>query len=162
MYNALLENDPAALAALCEPFCMTRTGEIGPGKATWYEVPVFEPRDGAANCIGSVNYVLKGHDLPGAPVLDAARVAALERFEMLCREHAFAMDFRRGDIQFLNNGLVVHTRTAFEDWPEPERRRHLLRLWLSVPDMHPGVAWFRIWHNGVAVTDGDPRVRLSP
>jgi hypothetical protein len=27
----------------------------------------------------------------------------------------------------------LHDRTAFEDWPEPERRRHLLRLWLACP-----------------------------
>ena len=41
------------------------------------------------------------------------------------------MDFRPGDIQILNNHVTVHTRTAFEDWPEPERKRHLMRLWLT-------------------------------
>ena len=44
------------------------------------------------------------------------------------------MDFRPGDMQFLCNHFTFHSRTAYEDWPEPDRRRHLLRLWVS----HPG------------------------
>ena len=43
------------------------------------------------------------------------------------------MEFRPGDIQLVHNHTVLHDRTAFDDWPEPERRRHLLRLWLAPP-----------------------------
>ena len=38
-----------------------------------------------------------------------------------------------GDIQFVNNHTVVHAREAFEDYQEWDKRRHLLRLWLSSP-----------------------------
>jgi hypothetical protein len=41
------------------------------------------------------------------------------------------MEFRSGDIQWLKNSVVLHARTEFEDHPEPERKRHLLRLWLK-------------------------------
>ena len=41
------------------------------------------------------------------------------------------MEFMPGDMQFLHNHTILHARTAFEDWPEPERKRHLLRLWLA-------------------------------
>ena len=44
------------------------------------------------------------------------------------------MDFRPGDIQLVNNLVSLHTRTEYEDWPDEERKRHLFRLWLSVPD----------------------------
>ena len=44
------------------------------------------------------------------------------------------MDFQPGDIQFLHNHQILHARTAYEDYPEPERKRHLLRLWLSAPN----------------------------
>jgi hypothetical protein len=37
-------------------------------------------------------------------------------------------------MQFIHNHQILHDRTAFEDWPEPERRRHLLRLWLCPPE----------------------------
>ena len=36
-----------------------------------------------------------------------------------------------GDIQFLHNHTILHARSAYEDWPEVERKRHLLRLWLA-------------------------------
>ena len=43
------------------------------------------------------------------------------------------MTFEEGDIQLINNYTVLHGRTGYEDHPEPERRRHLLRLWLKIP-----------------------------
>ena len=47
------------------------------------------------------------------------------------------MEFRPGDMQFVHNHTTLHDRTAFEDWPEPERKRHLLRLWLAAPGARP-------------------------
>jgi hypothetical protein len=41
------------------------------------------------------------------------------------------MEFRPGDIQWLKNSVILHARTEFQDFPEPERKRHLLRLWLT-------------------------------
>ena len=34
-------------------------------------------------------------------------------------------------MQLVHNHTILHDRTAYEDWPEPERKRHLLRLWIS-------------------------------
>ena len=47
---------------------------------------------------------------------------------------ALILEFRPGDIQILCNHSIFHSRTAYEDWPEVERRRHLLRLWLASED----------------------------
>jgi len=47
------------------------------------------------------------------------------------------MNFMPGDIQFLHNHTILHARSAYEDWPEVERKRHLLRLWLSPPGARP-------------------------
>ena len=65
--------------------------------------------------------------------LSAEEVAALDAFEEVARDPALRldMDFQVGDIQLINNYTVLHARTEFEDWPEPERKRHLLRLWLT-------------------------------
>jgi hypothetical protein len=43
------------------------------------------------------------------------------------------MRLEPGDMQFVYNHAQLHDRTGFTDWPEPEKRRHLLRLWLSLP-----------------------------
>ena len=45
----------------------------------------------------------------------------------------YSMELERGDMQIVNNYVVIHSRTNFEDFDEPERKRHLLRLWLDVP-----------------------------
>jgi hypothetical protein len=62
---------------------------------------------------------------------------ALDLFEQLSQELAYGMEFRRGDMQLLHNHVTVHSRTNFEDYPEPERKRNLLRLWLATPGGRP-------------------------
>ncbi len=52
------------------------------------------------------------------------------------------MDLEVGDIQLCNNYTTLHSRTAFEDWAEPERRRHMLRLWLALREPRPLPAKF--------------------
>ena len=47
------------------------------------------------------------------------------------------MEFKPGDVQLVHNHTILHDRTGFEDWPEPERRRHLLRLWLAADKARP-------------------------
>jgi hypothetical protein len=44
------------------------------------------------------------------------------------------MSFQEGDIQLINNHMIMHAREAFEDYEEDERKRHLLRMWIGVPD----------------------------
>ena len=47
------------------------------------------------------------------------------------------IEFKPGDIQLIQNHVILHDRTDYEDWPEPERKRHLLRLWLCPPNGRP-------------------------
>ena len=71
-----------------------------------------------------------------------AQTDALNLFSKLALSDEFRLDmmFEQGDMQFLNNHLIVHSRDDYEDWPEPERRRHLVRMLLfteandDVPD----------------------------
>ncbi len=58
---------------------------------------------------------------------------ALDCFDRLAEDDTLRLDmeYRPGDMQFVYNHTILHDRTAFEDWPEPERKRHLPRLWLA-------------------------------
>ena len=47
------------------------------------------------------------------------------------------MEFKPGDVQLVHNHTMLHDRTGFVDWPEPERKRHLLRLWLAADKARP-------------------------
>ena len=75
--------------------------------------------------------------LPGVPKFTPAQKEAVEVYRQTVDECALDIDFQRGDIQFLNNFVMLHTRREYEDWPEPARKRHLLRLWLRDPNGRP-------------------------
>ena len=66
--------------------------------------------------------------------LTPAHIEALDLFDALANdpELHFGMQLQPGDMQFVYNHAQLHDRTAFVDWPEPDKKRHLLRLWLSV------------------------------
>ena len=68
------------------------------------------------------------------------QAAALAAVERIANDPALYLDmeFRPGDIQFLKNSVTLHKRTEYEDWDEPERKRHLLRLWLAAPYFDDG------------------------
>ena len=76
---------------------------------------------------------------PIAPRLSATQVEALDLFDSLANDPRLNMftEFQPGDIQLVHNHTMLHDRTGFVDWPEPERRRHLLRLWLAAADARP-------------------------
>jgi alpha-ketoglutarate-dependent taurine dioxygenase len=67
------------------------------------------------------------------PPLSPAQLEAMAVLDQLNSDPRFSvtMDLRPGDMQFLNNHIILHSRTAYEDHPEPERRRDLIRLWLD-------------------------------
>jgi hypothetical protein len=71
--------------------------------------------------------------------LTEADHSALDIIQDLAETDAFCFDMvlERGDMQFVNNHVLIHSRTHFEDFDEPERERHLLRLWRSIPDGRP-------------------------
>ena len=162
LYEIIRERRPDFLEVLCQPFYYSRLGEGVTGQLPWYISPVFDRAGGGLHCSAGFYHIRKGHDLPGAPAMTGEQREAQLFLDGLCPSVEFSMAFEPGDIQLVNNGLILHNRTAFEDWPEPERRRHLLRLWLRVPDMHRGAAYFENWRNGVTPADGTPKFRLSP
>jgi alpha-ketoglutarate-dependent taurine dioxygenase len=130
VYNELLRRHPEVVERLYRPFWFDRQREFFPGEPDTFLAPVFEEGDDlrtrfSAHQINS-GYAMKGHpvDNEGAAAL-AAMLEAFERPEM-----SIDFEFAPGEIQFVDNRTLGHSRTEFEDHPEPERRRHLIRLWL--------------------------------
>jgi hypothetical protein len=128
----MMQETPDLWRALFNPMPTDRRGEIPPGMLPWFEIPVFNWFQGELSTIYSGQYIRSAQaNFPEARRLTADESAAIDRLDELAAEMSVEMEFRPGDMQFIHNHQILHSRTDFEDWPEPERRRHLLRLWLS-------------------------------
>jgi hypothetical protein len=132
LHNELLARRPDVLETLYQPFHIDRRGGIREGDSPTIQFPVIQ-RERGELLIRYLRYWIEvGHEKAGQP-LTAAQVTALNVLdEFLNRRDLRAeFDLKPGDMYFINNRWILHNRTAFEDHAEPERRRHLVRLWLQ-------------------------------
>jgi TfdA family taurine catabolism dioxygenase TauD len=154
VYNTMLERRPDLVKVLTEDFYRSRMGEAAPGQEPWYRMPIFSFDEGDFYSVGGGIRLEHAYSLPGVPPMSAAQKEALELYKNTIRECAAEIPFVPGDVQFLNNYVTMHTRRAYEDWPEPSRKRHLLRLWLSDPASHPKGLREESFRSGIAPAPG--------
>ena len=137
LYNKMLERRPDLVEVLTKDFYRSHNGEMTPGTLPWYKQPIFCFTDGFFSAIGAGSTIEKVLRIPGVPPLTAEQTEAIALYRTTVEEFAADIEFKKGDIQFLCNQVTLHSRRAFEDWPELHRRRHLLRLWLRDPTGRP-------------------------
>lgn len=155
MYNAVLAEKPQYLDLLYRGFRYDRRGE-----ETEYQtpisdfVPTFSDMDGDL----SIRYVRKSMETAQQklqrPFTDE-EFEVLDYMEALSRREdlVYSMTLEPGDMQFCNNYLVLHSRTEYDDYEELEKKRHMLRLWVKIPEirklapefieLHPDSGWSR-------------------
>jgi hypothetical protein len=138
LYNEMLRRRPELAKALTYRFYRSRRGEIPKGEtAPWFRQPIFSVQDGYFAARGASTTLLRGADLPGVPPLTDDQREAVSYYQTLADELAIDVDFEPGDIEYAQSHVTLHARTPFEDWDEPERKRHLLRLWMNADGMRP-------------------------
>jgi len=155
MYNKMAQTRPDLAARLFLPFSTDRRGEVPVGAKPYFDIPVYNDYQGYLSAIYSGTYIRSGQRFPDARRLTAEDHEALEMFDDLAndKELRLDMELRPGDMQFLHNHTCLHDRTAFVDWPEPERKRHLLRLWLAAPGARPLPQVFAPRYGSVTIGD---------
>ncbi len=133
IWNEMVGRRPDLARVLLEPVYYTRWGEVGVGMKAYYGMPVFSPCAGRMVVTYVRSAIRKAQMIPEVPRLSPVQEEALDLLDSLATDPAIflSMKFRPGDVQILCNHWILHSRTAYEDWPESERRRHLLRLWLA-------------------------------
>ena len=139
VHNVMLARRPDLLERLYRPFPVDRRGEVPEGKAPFYQAPVFNEHAGKVSVLYSRLHIGSSQRFPEARRLTPEDIEALDMLADLAGDPELRLDmnFMPGDIQFLHNHTILHARTGYEDWPEIERKRHLLRLWLSPPAARP-------------------------
>jgi hypothetical protein len=132
IYNEIVRRRPDLVPVLHEPFPFDRNGEERPGEPPFFMLPLCRYADGWLRTFYIGWYIRDSQRHAGAPRLSAAQREAIDLIDEIAADPAIHldMDFRAGDIQWLKNSVILHARTEYEDFAEPERKRHLLRLWL--------------------------------
>ena len=136
VYNEMVKRRPDLAAVLMQPLYRTRWGEVPEGRKPYYGTAPFNLTNGRVICSYVRSAVRKAQLMDVVPRLTPEQVEAMDMFDALANDPALHLDMvlAPGDMQFVCNHSIAHSRTAYEDHPEPEKRRHLLRLWLACDD----------------------------
>lgn len=155
IFNRMRATRPDLLERLFEPIATDRRGEIPAGGDPYMMIPVLNWYRGKLTVFYQRQYIESAQRFEGVPALTAEQRAALDLFDELANDPALhvRMRLRPGDMQFVYNHSQLHDRTGFEDWPEPDRRRHLLRLWLSPPGDRPLPPCFAERYGSIEIGD---------
>jgi hypothetical protein len=133
VYNEILRRRPDLIDVLYTPFPFDRNGEERPGEPPFFSIPLCQRRTDWLRLFYIGWYIRDSQRHAAAPRLTREQREVIDLIDAVAEDPAFHLDmeFRAGDIQWLENSAILHARTEYEDFPEPERKRHLLRLWLS-------------------------------
>lgn len=133
IFNEMRRRRPDLLKVLLDPIETDRRGEVPEGSKPYFTIPVFNYHDGLISAIYQRQYIESARRFPGVPPLTPQQREALDLLDQLANDPKLnlMMELEPGDIQLVHNHTILHDRTAFEDFEEPERKRHLLRLWLA-------------------------------
>ena len=158
VHDAIRARAPQLLEPLYRGYHYHRLGEEGPGEepATPYRVPVFANRNGQISCRYQRAGIAAGHRELGVP-LEERDIEAMNLFDEVAAapENRLAFFLERGDMIVINNYALMHARTRFANFPEPERQRRLVRLWLDAEGFRDVPREFNLFAaNGVPKQEG--------
>jgi hypothetical protein len=161
VHNEMLRLRPDLLEAMYKPFAWSWQGQEPIGTSPWYPQPIFTSWLGKFSCRFVGTHIRSAQRYEDAPRISQQQQEALDLFDKLSSspELSYAMMFETGDMQLLNNHVTLHARTDFDDFDEPDRRRHLLRMWMSVPNsrsLNPQLGYIYRNLQGGSVRGGFP------
>lgn len=152
VHDEMMRRAPDLCRTLYQPLTVDRRGEVPEGKSPWMRIPLFMWQHGTFTGYAPLlEYLNSARRFTDAPPMTDQQWQAAELFFSICNDPAFSVKipFEPGDFQFVHNHVVFHSRTPFEDWPDSAKKRHLMRIWISLPDgreLHPAIAerWVHI------------------
>ncbi len=153
IYNRMKAERPDLLLKLFDPIATDRRGEVPEGAKPFVEIPALNWYEGYLTVFYQRLYIDSAQRFDDAMRLTPEHVEALDMFDALANDPDmhFGMQLVPGDMQFVHNHSQLHGRTAFLDWPDPAKRRHLMRLWLSMAGDRPLPECFRARYGSIEI-----------
>ena len=148
VHNEILRARPDLLDVLYQPFYWSFQGNEFSGTPAYYQQPVFSVQEGHFASRYTRTHMRSANLMESLSSWTPEQSEALDLIDAICERPEFqlTMMFQPGDIQFLNNHVAYHMRTEFEDHSDPDQKRHLLRLWLSMPNSRPLAPGFKAFY----------------
>jgi hypothetical protein len=131
VYNDLLKKHPEFVQVLGEPMHRSRSGDGFGNAVPWIVQRTFNFTGSYFSCRSAGGSVMAAQKYPEVPRLTPIQIEAMEAFKEASNRLSMVIPFQRGDFFYVTNHTNMHARSAYEDWPEPERKRHLMRIWLK-------------------------------
>jgi alpha-ketoglutarate-dependent taurine dioxygenase len=145
LYLQILRERPDLLELLRQPYYYQRHNVDLGNDLPYCRQPIFSFRDGYF--AGSFLRVLieRAYQSSDVPAMTDRQREALDFLEQVAERPEMQVRLRQepGDILLLNNWVTFHRRDEFQDHEDPSRKRHLLRMWLAVPNSRPLDPLFR-------------------
>lgn len=143
VFNELLQRRPDLAPRLFQPMYFDTKGE---GGVRAFPIEPCRFANGELRTFWQSDYYRSAQQIAHVPRLTAAEQELLDVYDSIANDPEFHLDMELlpGDIQLISNHTILHARTDFEDHAELEQRRHLLRLWISIPEKRSlREAWLR-------------------
>ena len=139
VFNHILDTRPDLLEVLMQPFYYIRHTVDSGNEFPFCQQPIFSFTEGHFACSFLRVLIDRAHHSDELPDLTPVQIEALDYLEAVCEDPKMHVRFYQepGDILLLNNWTTLHRRSEFVDHDEPEKKRHLLRVWLSMPNSRP-------------------------
>ena len=136
IFRELEAECPRLATLLTQPFFVDRKGEVPEGEAPFYELAIYHrtPREGRMVCICDRSFITAAQRWDEVPRLTPEQELALDALEAKATSDHLRVDMmlEPGDFQLLHSHQTLHFRSEFRD--DPEKPRHLLRLWMCPAD----------------------------
>lgn len=134
IFNALFDQKPDLIPHVFEPFLIDRRGEEKPGEKGYFRRPPCRYADSQLRTFYHSDYMRSAARFMDGETLDTATSQILDFYDEAAASPDFHLDMylEPGDMQFISNHSIIHARTEYQDYEDEARKRHLLRLWLSL------------------------------
>ena len=132
IHNKIFKDQKKFLNIFYEKFHFDKRGEFKEGESPTVFEPIFKLKDGRLYFRYLRDYIDGGHDIQNQPLSESQKEALtyLDN-SMLEEDMMMHYDLKPDDMVFSDNHWVVHGRTTFEDYDEPDLKRLMLRTWIK-------------------------------